>query len=95
MCAGGDPDQLRGALPLHVTTGGVPLDDDENQTDGRAVGQRHPLPGRQAEPDQAAEEEGELDAWLSSQDLSEDFSKQSRVGDFPRSCATVPMVSRL
>lgn len=60
LFAGGDPDQLCGALPLHVPTGGVSLDDDENQTHGWTVGQRHPLSGRQAEPDQAAKEEGEL-----------------------------------
>lgn len=56
--AGGDPDQFRGALPDDVTTGGVPLDDAEDQTHGRAVGQRHPLAGCKAEPGQAAEEEG-------------------------------------
>lgn len=60
MCAGRDPDQFRGALPLDVTAGGVSLDDAEDQTHGRAVGQRHPLTGWQAEPDQAAEEEGGL-----------------------------------
>lgn len=56
--AGGDPDQFRRALPDDVTTGGVPLDDAEDQTHGRAVGQRHPLAGCKAEPGQAAEEEG-------------------------------------
>lgn len=58
MGAGGDPDQLWGALPRDVTARGVPLDDAEDQTHGRAVGQRHPLAGRQAEPGQASEEEG-------------------------------------
>lgn len=59
VCAGGDPDQLWGALPCDVTTWGVPLDDAEDQTHGWAVGQRHPLTGCQTEPCQASEEEGE------------------------------------
>lgn len=58
VCAGGDPDQLWGALPCDVTTWGVPLDDAEDQTHGWAVGQCHPLTGCQAEPCQASEEEG-------------------------------------
>lgn len=56
--AGGDPDQLRGPLPHDVAARGIPLDDAEDQAHGRAVGRRHPLLGRQAEPRQAAEEEG-------------------------------------
>ena len=58
LCAGGDPDQFWGALPLDVTTGRVSLDDAEDQTHGWAVGQRHPISGCQAEPGQAEEEEG-------------------------------------
>lgn len=58
MRADGDPDQFWGALPGHVQAGRVPLDDAEDQAHGRAVGQRHPLAGRQAEPGQASEEEG-------------------------------------
>lgn len=56
---GRNPDQLRGALPCDVTTGGVPLDDAKDQTHGRAVGRCHPLARCQAEPEQAPEEEGE------------------------------------
>lgn len=56
--AGRDPDQLRGPLPHDVAARGVPLDDAEDQAHGRAVGWRHPLTGRQAEPRQAAAEEG-------------------------------------
>lgn len=59
-CAGRGPDQLRGALPCDVPTWGVPLDDVKDQTHGRAVGQRHPLAGCQAEPDQAPKKEGGL-----------------------------------
>lgn len=56
---GRNPDRLRGALSCDVATGGVPLDDAEDQTHGRAVGQCHPLACCQAEPNQAPEEEGE------------------------------------
>lgn len=52
----GDPDELRGAVPGHVSARGVPLDDAPDQAHGRPLDQRHPRPGCQAEPGQ--EEEG-------------------------------------
>ena len=54
----GDPDELRGAIPGHVSARGVPLDDAPDQAHGRPLDQRHPRPGCQAEPGQAQEEEG-------------------------------------
>lgn len=54
----GDPDELRGAIPGHVSARGVPLDDAPDQAHGRPLDQRHPRPGCQAEPGQEEEEEG-------------------------------------